>query len=151
MSNQFTAEQMKELKKMFDEFDADGGGTISEEELTQVFRSLGEEPEKEAIQDMMGEVDDSGDLCISWLEFVELMAEQIKDNETKRALDKAFKTFDRNGDGYINAEEFRYLMMNVGHKLSREDADELMKDAVGRDGQLNIKDFVELMSAEVYT
>lgn len=39
---------------------------------------------------------------------------------------KAFKTFDRNGDGTVQAGEIKHILLNLGDKLSAVDIDELL-------------------------
>jgi calmodulin len=51
--------------------------------------------------------------------------------------------FDRNGDGYISADELRYVLTTMGEKLTPSEAEELitMLDQDG-DGRLVYEEFV---------
>lgn len=49
-----------ELREAFSLFDKDGSGTISNEELEVVMKSLGQNPTEEELQEMIREVDVDG-------------------------------------------------------------------------------------------
>lgn len=53
------------------------------------------------------------------------------------------RVFDRDGNGYISAEELRYVVTSFGEVLSNEEAEELiaMFDK-NNDGQLEYEEFV---------
>lgn len=55
-----------ELQEAFSLFDKDGSGTISNEELEVVMKSLGQNPSEEELQKMIKEVDADGKE-LSWL------------------------------------------------------------------------------------
>ena len=72
-------------------------------------------------------------------EFVKIMLKYWKDPvDEEKELKDAFKVFDRNNDGYVVADEIKYVMKNLGHDLSDKDIDEIMKKAdVNGDGRLD--------------
>ena len=46
--------------------------------------------------------------------------------------------FDRDGNGYIDAEELRICMINLGEKLTLEEVEEMIKEVdVDFDGRMN--------------
>ena len=51
----------------------DGGGTITTVELGQVMRTFGWAPSEGELQELIGEVDQDGNGCITFNEFVWLM------------------------------------------------------------------------------
>ena len=58
--------------------------------------------------------------------------------DEEKELRDAFKVFDRNNDGYVSADEIKYVMKNLGHDLSDADVDDIMKKAdVNGDGRLD--------------
>ena len=56
-------------------------------------------------------------------------------------ISDAFKAFDKNGK--INKEELKYVMTNLGDKISDEDADKLLSNfKVDDQGNLDYKEFL---------
>lgn len=50
---------------------------------------------------------------------------------------EAFRVFDRDGNGYITAEEFRYFMTHMGEQFSDEEVDEIIAEVdIDGDGQV---------------
>merc|ERR1712151_140585 len=118
MADQLTEEQIAEFKEAFSLFDKDGDGTITTKELGTVMRSLGQNPTEAELQDMVNEVDADGNGTLDFPEFLSLQARKMKDTDTEEELIEAFKVFDRDGSGFINADELRHVMTNLGEKLT---------------------------------
>ena len=50
---------------------------------------------------------------------------------------KQFRIFDRDGNGYITAEEFRYFMTHMGEQFSDIEVDEIINEVdIDGDGQV---------------
>ena len=56
MPHNLTEEQVAELRQAFNEFDADGGGTISTRELGFCMRAMGMNPTEQELLDLINEV-----------------------------------------------------------------------------------------------
>ncbi len=56
ITTELTDEQIAELKECFNEFDTDGGGTISTRELGYAMRAMGYNPTEGELVDMVNEV-----------------------------------------------------------------------------------------------
>ena len=80
-----------------------------------------------------------GNGTIGFPEFSNLMVKKEKDPEKEKdEMLEAFKTFDRDGNGFINKAELRYVMVNIGEKLTDHEVEEMMREAdMDGDGQLN--------------
>ena len=65
-----------------------------------------------------------------------------KEENLELSIQEAFKKFDRDCDGFISAADLRETMMvDLGHQLTDEDVDEMMRMAdVDGDGQLNYEE-----------
>ena len=68
-----TDEQRKELQDIFDQFDKDKDGKISDKELKNAIVSMGQNPTDDEINEMMREVDLNQDGKIDFDEFCKLM------------------------------------------------------------------------------
>ena len=49
--------------------------------------------------------------------------------ETEESLREAFRTFDRDGAGYVDAKEIRHVLVHLGEKLSDEEVDEMIRES----------------------
>ncbi|KAL5009277.1 hypothetical protein ScPMuIL_014858 [Solemya velum] len=134
--------QVAELKEAFCLFDKDGDGKITTSELETVMRSLGQNPTKAEIRDIIHEVDVDGNGAIDFNEFVVMMSKKIGAKDGTAAdeseLKDAFKVFDKDNNGLISAKELRSVMTNLGEKLTEEEVEEMIKEAdIDGDGQVN--------------
>jgi len=148
MADQLSEEQIAEFKEAFETYDKDGSGHITTEELGVVLRSLGQKPSARELKEMIDEVDHDKSGTVDFQEFLHLVAKKMKDNDTEEELIEAFKSFDKDGNGFINASDLKEVMINLGEILSDEELAEMIKEAdvVDGDGQINYEEFVTWMS-----
>jgi calmodulin len=95
--------------------------------------SAGQNPTDEELEEMIRIADADGTGDIDFAEFVTLMAHRIADEKSEETLRAAFSVFDTSGDGFINAEEMRRIMMHMGEPVTLEDVDQVIRK-VDRDG-----------------
>uniref|UniRef100_A0A7S3NGR9 EF-hand domain-containing protein n=1 Tax=Euplotes harpa TaxID=151035 RepID=A0A7S3NGR9_9SPIT len=144
-----TEEQKAELKEAFSLFDKDGDGTITIDELSIVMKSIGQNSSKEAVKEMIGDIDSDDDGEVSFEEFMKLMARKMKEGETDEELIEAFKTFDVNNNNYITEQELAEVMERYGEKLPREEIHKMFVEADKTgDGTITFEEFVLMMMAK---
>ena len=55
--------------------------------------------------------------------------------------------FDKNGDGFIDAKEFRDTMLGLGERLSEEEVTDMIQKAdFNHDGKIDYNEFAKLLS-----
>jgi calmodulin len=135
-----------ELKITFEIFDKDFDGFISLEEFGYVMKSLGYELSDTELQDMMKEVMKDDLFRINFEQFMLIMNKRGKDADIVEEYIEAFRVFDREGNGTVNRDELRHIMVALGERVSVEELDVMLQDAdVNGDGLIEYKNFVRLM------
>ncbi|KAK4795399.1 hypothetical protein SAY86_013393 [Trapa natans] len=136
---------MEELRKVFDRFDANRDGKISQQEYKAILRALGKEAAIEEVPHIFRIADLDGDGFIDFREFVE--AHMHGGGIRVREIQSAFSTFDLNGDGKITAEEVLKVLRSLGERCNLEDCRRMVR-AVDRDGDgaVNLDEFMDMMT-----
>ncbi|KAM3306870.1 calmodulin-like protein 8 [Capsicum chacoense] len=139
--------QLVEFKEAITLFDKNGDGCITIEELATVIRSLDQNPTEEELYNMISEVDNDHDNGImEFNEFLNLISKKMKETDIDEELKEVFKVFDKDQNGYISATDLRHVMINLGEKLTDEEAEMMIKEAdLDGDGQVNFDEFVKMM------
>merc|ERR1712054_319190 len=73
----------------------------------------------------------------------------MADEKSEATLKAAFSVFDTSGDGFINAEEMRRIMINVGEPVTLEDVEQVIRkvDQNG-DGAIDYDEFTKVIIEE---
>ena len=65
------------------------------------------------------------------------------DTYSEEELREAFQVFDKDGDGFISADELKDVMMNLGEELTDEEINEMITEAdIDGDGKVSYEDFI---------
>jgi calmodulin len=76
-----------------------------------------------------------------------MMSKKFSDNNAEDEIREAFDVFDSDGNGFINRQELRFVMMNLGEKLKDDEIESLINDVdIDGDGQINYEEFYLMMS-----
>lgn len=158
MVEELLDEQVTEIKEAFSLFEKNG--RISTKICGTVMRSLGQNPTEAELQDMINqthtedEVDTEGDEgnfdgTINFAEFLTMMVKHIKNSESEEEIIEAFRVFDSDGNGFIYAAELRYVLINLGEKLTDAEVDDIIRRAdIKGDGRVSYQAFVKLMRSK---
>ncbi|KAL3874519.1 hypothetical protein ACJMK2_037525 [Sinanodonta woodiana] len=139
---------IKSIKEAFRLFDKDGNGSITTKELGTVMKSVGQNPSEAELQDMVNEIDTDGNGIIEVNDFIIMMGKKMKEADTEEEIKDVFNIFDRDGNGFICNEELKFVMTNLGEKLTDEEIGEMIKEAdKDKDGQISYDDFLRLMTS----
>lgn len=135
----------EEMKRVFDKFDSNKDGKISQQEYKAVLRAIGKENLIGEVPQIFRVADLDGDGFIDFKEFMEAQKKGggIKTND----IQSAFSTFDLNGDGKITAEEVLKVLRSLGETCSLEDCRRMVR-AVDRDGDgtVDMDEFMTMMT-----
>ena len=139
-------EQISEFKFAFFLFDKDGDGYISTDEVGTVMRSLGQNPTKAELNELIADVDQDDYGRVDFAEFLIMMARKMQDRDSEEDIKEAFRVFDKEGNGFITASELRHVLSNLGETLTEKQVEEILADAdVDGDGQINYDELVKMM------
>ncbi|MBA0624575.1 hypothetical protein Godav_009916 [Gossypium davidsonii] len=139
--------QLQELEQIFNKLDVNGDGKISLSELGSIMGSLAQKHQsKEELQKMMKEFKaDYGDGFMNFDQFVELNTKGV---ESEEVLKDAFSVYDRNGNGWISAEELQEVLKSLGDECSIEECRKMVS-GVDNDGNgmIDFQEFKVMMVA----
>ncbi|KAI9438476.1 hypothetical protein H4582DRAFT_171839 [Lactarius indigo] len=123
-----------EYKEAFALFDKKGTGAVPRETLGDLLRALGQNPTQAEVADIVANAPrDDG----------------FKPAGTPEEFVRGFQVFDKEGNGFIGAGELRYVLTQLGEKMTDEEVDELLKGVqIGADGNVNYESFVRTILSQ---
>jgi len=144
----FTFPEVDSYRQLFNLFDRNNDGSISVDELGHVFRiHLGKSLSQNDLNKIIDQVDTDNSQTIEFNEFLTLMASETWSEIEKGEIIKAFAVFDRNKDGYVDADELRHALCNYGEAMTKEEADELLAIVdLDKNGVIDYNEFKQMMS-----
>ena len=91
---------------------------------------------------MINTVDADGSGTIDFPEFLKMMANKTKDENSEEEIREAFRVFDKDGNGVVTPSELRNVLHHIGEKLTDEEIDEMIEEAdMDGDGTINYEEF----------
>ncbi|KAG5062998.1 hypothetical protein JHK85_004181 [Glycine max] len=143
--NVFPQPKADEMKQVFDKFDSNKDGKISQQEYKATMKALGMGDSVHEVPNIFRVVDLNGDGFINFKEFME--AQSKGGGVRMMDIQSAFRTFDKNGDGRISAEEVKEMLGKLGERCSIEDSRRMVRavDTDG-DGMVDMDEFTTMMT-----
>jgi calmodulin len=153
-----------ELREAFALFDKDNDGCITSKELFTVMNGLRLQITEQEIADIINNVDVDGSGTVDFNEFLRMMSRShchvsragggkataadhaARSAEEVEEMRQAFRVFDIDGNGLIDAHELKLTMLNLGENLSDRDVKQMIKlaDRNG-DGKIDYEEFIAMM------
>ncbi|KAI8988677.1 HAD-like domain-containing protein [Pilobolus umbonatus] len=143
-----------EWKEAFSLYDKKGNSTVSSANLGYLLRGLGQNPTQSEVAELIKDtarsknISETQEFDIDFGTFLSILTrpDGFKPVGSSQEFIQGFQVFDKEGDGYISAGELRYVLTNLGEKLTEEEVNELLKEVeVGKDGRINYVDFVTVI------
>ena len=140
----------EEWSQHFLQFDKNGDGFISTEELGTCLRSLGFHIEEKNLKELMEEFDRNNEGKVSFDEFYHVVNVRMKNPLTEDELKDSFALFDKDNSGKISSAELKKALTTWGEKLSDDQVNEFIEDAdTNGDGELDITELTRLLKGQL--
>ncbi|KAG8221629.1 hypothetical protein J3R82DRAFT_1907 [Butyriboletus roseoflavus] len=136
-----------EYKEAFALFDKKGTGGVPRETLGDLLRALGQNPTQAEVADIVA----SAPREVDYKTFLAILnrPDGFKPAGTPDEFIRGFQVFDKEGNGFIGAGELRYVLTQLGEKMTDEEVDELLKGVqIGSDGNVNYESFVRTILSQ---
>ncbi|CAJ0586759.1 unnamed protein product, partial [Mesorhabditis spiculigera] len=129
-----------ELREIFKDFDKNGDGRITCEELEMALLRLGERPSNTKIGQLIQQADTDGNGVIDIDEFLSVWRRQMAEPNEQRELAEVFSVFDVDGDGLISESDLNQLFLSLGRPIHEQEAfDMLILADIDQDGQVDFQ------------
>lgn len=136
-------EEIAGLKEMFKMMDTDNSGAITFEELKEGLKKVGSNLKEKDVRELMNAADVDQNGTIDYGEFIAATMHMNK-IEREENMFAAFKYLDKDGSGYITAEELQNAC--VEFNMGDMKMEELMRDVdQDNDGRIDYQEFVTMM------
>ena len=143
MFDNISENKIKEYKSVFDLNDNNKDGNVTLDELANILKAINISSSDEEIKEIIMELELEGNDEINFENFVSIINRRDKDVDNEEEVIKAFKFFDKEGNGLININELKNIMLSVGKNISEEELNDMLKEAdIDMDGYINYEEFI---------
>lgn len=141
--SELKADQVAELRELFNLIDTNRTGAIERENLrTMLTVWTGCAPTEEELDTMLG---DARGVPLNFTLFLTLFAKHLKDVDSPDTVRNAFQCMDTENVGTVDENELRVWLTTKGdQRLSIEEVDEIISRMEPRDGRLEYGAFGKL-------
>lgn len=141
----FEQSQIQEFKEAFGLMDQDRDGTISVDDLKEVYNSLGRNPKDSDLKAMVAEA--SGPINFTML--LTLFGDRLNGTDEESMLMNAFKLFDTESKGTVHKDGLRDILVNQGkpdERLSDSEFNQVLEGApLDNKGNLDYSAFTRII------
>ncbi len=149
MFNDLPKSKGEEYKKVFESYSKGQEGNVNKQELANIFKAINIDASDEEIKEIIKKMDLEDKKEINYDEFLTIINQREKDVDEEEEVLKAFKVFDKEGNGLININELKDIMLSMGNNWSENEINEMFAEAdIDMDGYLNYEDFVRTMMSK---
>mmetsp|Transcript_39544 Transcript_39544/g.75773 ORF Transcript_39544/g.75773 Transcript_39544/m.75773 type:complete len:186 (+) Transcript_39544:332-889(+) len=144
--------EAEDLRRAFDKLDSKGDGRIDADELVRFFTIMGCQAKRPDVQDMIWEVDEDCDNCVSWLEF-QSMYRRCRTDATGYEPRRLFNVVefimnDKDESGTVSVEEaMSILYLRYGKSVLDAQLEEIFGTSDTNSGKdLTLSEFLHSLS-----
>lgn len=142
----------EDLSSVFNTFDLNNDGFISEQEFAQVIRRFGHTMNAEEIKNVMATLDSNNDGLISFQEFCRIFEQKGLHCSPDFELKSAFQMLDKDNSGTISMDEIQSLVAKNNQHLNKQEIKDLLYGIdINGDAELDYEEFKALMSFSLDT
>ncbi|KAG5720452.1 putative myosin regulatory light chain, partial [Termitomyces sp. T112] len=152
----FKPPQIQQFKEAFQLIDHDKDGWVTEDDLKEIFSSLGITASKQMLDDLLsarpggGRMAYSEDRGINFTMFLTMMSERLFEFDTEKELLEAFESFDENDTGMVKVAEMRKWLGEVGERMDKDEIERLLEGSFSdRQGQFHYREWVKVLRVNV--
>ena len=139
-------EELHEIRDVFNTFDEDGSGSITLNEIKDIYGALGHPMSDNEFLEMMNHADLNKDGYITFHEFLGLYKNEIHFKVQEKKLMEAFLICDCNGDKFVTFDELKRIMKEVGEDLKDAQLKAMLKEVdIDHDDKIDFKEFINLL------
>eukprot|EP00871_Galdieria_phlegrea_P001659 jgi/Galph1/2494/GphlegSOOS_G1143.1 len=120
------------IKKAFSLFDPESKGYVDSVDFAEDIQHMFPNSKEEDIEELLEDADPRGVGIVTFDNFCKAMNERLKGKVPLEALEEGFKAFDRDGDGYINAQD---LVSHVSTFIRERETEDDGESSRGRSGR----------------
>nr|XP_043607878.1 probable calcium-binding protein CML16 [Erigeron canadensis] len=145
---QLQTNQVKQLQDIFKRFDMNSDGSLTHLELAALLRSIGLKPQGDQIHALLTRIDSNGNGSVEFEELLNAILPDLNEEVliNHDQLMEVFRSFDKDGNGYITAAELAGQMAKMGQPLSYKELTEMMREAdANGDGVISFSEFTAIL------
>ena len=134
-------DQVSEIKETFLMFDKKGDEKVAVDDVGDVMRSCGLNPEGSDVNKF---IEESGKgALIDFEQYLGFHEECAKKGNTGTlaAFMEAWKCFDHEGNGFVGNAEIRHVLTSMADVMTDQDVDEILEGKEDSEGRVNYEEF----------
>ena len=137
------SDKKENYKSFFDKYDSNKDGNVNSIELANILKAIDVNASDEEIKEIIAEINLEGNGEINFEKFVSIVNRRDKDVDNEEEVLNAFKLFDKEGNGLININDLKHIMLTCGNNFSETEINDLLKEAdIDMDGYINYEEFI---------